>query len=104
MNRLFLQDALTNLSITSRIIRLSVGVLLILAVMAMNGINLGSYALLPLVSIYWIITAINGCDPIKLWCKHDRVGALVLSSKLKIALLGLGVVSISSVFLVMENP
>lgn len=81
------QGKVENLDRSSRVLRAVVGSALITCTMMATTTPLGWVALLPLIAIYPIFTAITAWDPIKtFFCKSDNIletGLTVVSSNTK---------------------
>lgn len=94
----------TELSTSSRVVRLVVGSIFIGIVMSSSG-QLGYLAVLPLIAIYPILTGIIGEDPLD-YLLADWVGGFegeCYSPSNRIALVGLGGVAISGMMLSPES-
>jgi len=97
-------EATTNISQTSRVIRFGIGAAMILSVMDPSLGVLGNMAYLPLIAIYFIYCALTGWDPVRAVFTHKDEGAINLSKPARIVLLSSGTLMIASVFMVGVNP
>ena len=89
-----------NLPKISRVIRGMFGAGLIAFVLTTPAAPLGWYAILPLLAIYPIFTAITGWDPIKAFFQHPWIThrALQFSNPVRYAVGAIGVALIGSVY------
>jgi hypothetical protein len=96
----FTNTGVENLSNVSRAIRGSIGVGLIAFVMTTLAAPLGWYALLPLLAVYPIFTAIVGWDPAKAFFQNTAVArrGLRLSKPVRLVLGATGASLIGSVY------
>lgn len=94
------QTGVENLDKNSRAVRLAIGAGLIAFVMTTPQAPLGWYAVLPLLAVFPVFTAIVGWDPLKAFFQHSAVSrrALNFSRPVRWALGTLGVVLIGSVY------
>jgi hypothetical protein len=94
------QTGVENLDKYSRVVRLAIGVGLIAFVMTTPQAPLGWYAVLPLLAVFPIFTAIIGWDPLKAFFQHPAVSrrALNFSQPVRWIFGALGVALIGSVY------
>ncbi|WP_455212527.1 YgaP family membrane protein [Kaarinaea lacus] len=99
-NLLISETGVENLDKHSRVARGLLGAGLIAFVMTTPEAPLGWYAILPLIAILPIFSAITGWDPVKAFFRHSRINrwALHFSRPLRLLVGAVGVAMIGSVY------
>jgi len=100
MNSFVAETGVENLDKSSRLFRLLVGAGLIAFVMTTPDAPLGWYAVLPLLAVFPIFSAITGWDPLKALFTHRTTTRWALSFSLptRLAIGAIGVAMIASVY------
>ena len=106
MNTYNTQKAAINLSKSSRAARLVIGVALIVGVMTTSLAPLGLLAVLPLLAIYPVFTGMTGWDPLREFCKSERITdcLLHLPTPARMVIGAIGIAMLGSVFVVSGAP